>query len=97
MTGASWHATDIPTSAESVTTYVPDDGSDLVLFDSVTGGLHRMPGTSATVWAAIDGLRSVAAVIDTVSAAYDADPTVVGPDVIALLDQLTHLGLIARR
>ena len=58
----SGRALDVLTASTTIATFVPDDGSDVVLFDTSTKQLHRLPASAASVWAAIDGRRSISQV-----------------------------------
>ena len=79
----SWHRAHIPQPSETVSTFVPTDGSDPVLFDSATSRLHRLQGTASSVWAAIDGTRSVDEIVALLGDLY-------GGDVDDIDDALAH-------
>lgn len=90
----SWQLGDVPVATDSVVTFVPTDGSDPVLFDAATARLHRLAGSSATVWAAIDGSRTMADVIDLVSALHRIEAVATAADIEATLERLRTLGVL---
>ncbi|MFD6530256.1 PqqD family protein [Streptomyces sp. NPDC060184] len=59
------------------------------------GDALQLTGPANTIFAALDGLRSVAGVIRLVVTEYDADPEEVAPDVWEFLDDLTDRGIVA--
>jgi Coenzyme PQQ synthesis protein D (PqqD) len=85
---------DIPVISETVSTFVPDDGSDVVLFDSCTCKIHRLQGAAASVWAAVDATRSAGELVALVSQLHGVEVSTAANDIEAALDQLQQLGLI---
>jgi hypothetical protein len=81
--------------AKTVATFVPTDGSDVIVFDETTCQIHRMVSSAASIWAAIDGRRSTAEIIAVVAAQYGLDGEVIAGDVRCALDRFANLGLIA--
>ena len=47
-------------------TFVPTDGSDVIVFDPATGQTHRLGGAASEIWTAIDGVKSIAEIVDAV-------------------------------
>ncbi len=78
----------------SAVTYVPDDGSDPIVFSSATGCVHRLRGSSATIRAAIDGARPVDAVIEMVSSIHRVASPTVAADIVDTIQHFVDLGLV---
>lgn len=92
----NWSLDDVPVVAGTALTFVPRDGSDPIVFDDVARRLHRLPGPTATIWAAIDSQRTLSAVVDLVAALHGADVADVTADVVRAVEQLAALGLVQR-
>ena len=92
----SWNGDEIPSVSSTVSTFVPADGSDVVLFDSATAQLHRLERSAASVWAAIDGRRSVNDIVAVVSEWHDVRPSVAAADVKGALDRLHRGGALTQ-
>lgn len=90
-----WDAGAVPVVVSAAVTFVPADGDDTVVFNDDTRSLHRLPGTAGVLWAAIDGRRSVAAIVVLLAGLHDASHQVVETDVRAALGRLEDAGLIA--
>lgn len=85
---------DVPAAAPTVTTFVPTDGSDVIVFDDVTRRWHRLPGTTATIWAAVDGRRTTADVVSLVASTHRVPVAAIVDDVVDALERLAALGLL---
>ena len=95
----SWREDEAPLASQAVSTFVPTDGSDPLLFDSATSQLHRLKGTAGAVWAAIDGQRTVDEIVALIVDLYDVgadgvERSVVGADIENALDQFSQRGLL---
>jgi len=80
--------------AGSVVTFLPADGSDTVVFDEMTGRVHRLGGSAATIWASIDGTRTTGEIVETVAGVYDVDAEMVAADVVGVVGRFVELGLV---
>ncbi|MFF3216342.1 PqqD family protein [Streptomyces sp. NPDC002886] len=58
------------------------------------GDALQLTGPANTIFAALDGLRSVAGVIQLVVTEYDVEPEEVTADVWEFLDDLTGRGIV---
>lgn len=83
-----------PQPATDAATFVPDDGSDVVVFSAATRQLHRLDHSAATIWAAIDGLHTVDDIVVLVAEVHRTTPTSIAADVAAALAHLTEIGLV---
>lgn len=80
--------------ADSAATFVPTDGSDVMVFDETSGNLHRLVSSAAVIWAAIDGRRSTTAIVSFVAEHYGLGDDMIGDDVTRALDHFIGLGLV---
>ena len=85
----------VPRIADAAATYTPSDGGDPIVFDDVARRWHRLPGTAAPIWAAIDGVRDVEAVTAVVAEIYSVEARDIRADVEGLIDRLHAEGLLA--
>lgn len=72
-------------------------GDEVVLFDRYRRSCHRLNGSAAAIWAHCDGSTARAEAVDALSAAFGADPAVVGADLDRLVGELDEHGLFATR
>lgn len=69
------------------------DGS-AVLFDPRTEMAYALTTSAALVWEACDGRHTAAAIVEELTAMYDAPPEVIARDVHALLQHLAASDLL---
>jgi hypothetical protein len=84
----------IPTPATSASG-VEVDG-ETVLLDTATGTLHQLNYAGAAIWSRLDGLRTVASIVDELSREFGAEPDDVARDVEQFLSGLAERGLLER-
>ncbi|HQV57123.1 MAG TPA: HPr-rel-A system PqqD family peptide chaperone [Ilumatobacteraceae bacterium] len=75
-------------------TFVPTDGSDVIVFDPATGQTHRLGGAASEIWTAIDGVKSIAEIVDAVAQVYNVEPTRIAADVRAAIEQFAAIGVV---
>jgi len=66
----------------------------IVVFNAATGRAAALNETAAAVWQLADGVRTEAAVIDALGAAYGMSADAIGPDVRSVIDHLRTEGLL---
>jgi hypothetical protein len=91
----SWTLHDVPCVRDDAVAHLPTDGSDIVVFNDATRRTYRFSGSAKSVWAAIDGVRTVGELCDVVSSWHGVDVGDVSGDVIAMLARLDDDGIIA--
>jgi len=68
--------------------------SDFLLFSMDDGNYYSLNDVGCRIWQLCDGTRSVAELIDTLAAEYDAPKEELAEDVIELLEKLQQGKLI---
>lgn len=67
---------------------------EAVVYEVVTGTLHQLDATAATVCAFFDGHRSLGMIVDALATEFDADRVTIERDVLELTKVLGHKGLL---
>jgi hypothetical protein len=67
---------------------------DVVLYDDATGCVHVLNGTAAAIAAALDGVATIAEIVDELVAVYAAPPEQVRIDVLDVVRQLGTQSLL---
>lgn len=93
----NWNLLDVPYVGAVVHVHVPVDGSDILLFQDTSRRTYRLAGTAIPIWIAIDGVRTVGAIVEHVADQHGADPDEIVDDVIAMLTQLRDDGMLHKR
>jgi len=86
-------STDRPAACSEVTAYPVDD--ELVLYDPRSNQAFVLNPTAAQIWTLCDGSRTVAALTETLAAAYALAYEEALTDVRECLEHLRHDGLLA--
>lgn len=94
---SGWVLSEVPAVEAGVVTFTPDDGSDMVVFQEATGGVHLLSGSSSLLWASIDGARSAGEVAGVLAGVCGVPVAVVESDVLAALDEMLALRLVCSR
>jgi hypothetical protein len=68
---------------------------DLVLLSSVDLGFYGTDGAGASIWALVDGERTVGQVVAELEGAFDAEPGVIRQETLTFLSTLQAAGLLA--
>jgi len=79
-------------ASERVLVRLVDDQA--VLLDSTTGRYFTLDAVGTRAWTLLTSLPSIAAVCETLSGEFAAEPTEVRRDVLALVDELDAAGLV---
>lgn len=92
MTASGFDDATVPVRAPHVAWVVLD--GEAVLHDTLAGTLHRLNPSATTVWEACDGSARVAAIVESLHAAFSGPAEAIGNDVRDLLASLGDSGLI---
>lgn len=68
---------------------------EIVLYDDLSGRLHRLNSSAAVLWRCLDGRGSLADIATEIAETYQADPAEVLNDVVRATLQLAGEGLLA--
>ena len=69
-------------------------GGEAVLLDLASEQYFGLNPVGTRIWDLLDGQTPLGAIQDVLCAEYDADPTLIGKDLLALADALTRAGLV---
>lgn len=70
---------------------------DFLLFNMDDGNYYSLNEVGCRIWQLCDGTRSVAGLIETLSAEYDVSTDVLAEDVMEILEGFSHGQLIAEK
>jgi hypothetical protein len=82
-----------PTAREAITGVELDGES--VLYDESTQAMHVLNPTATVVWACCDGSATVDELVGELAEAYGVERSVLEHDVLELVRQFGHQGLLA--
>lgn len=84
-----------PTRAEGIVARTME--GQAVLLDLSTEEYYSLNEVGSRIWELADGEHTVAAMVDTIVAEYEAEREQVSADVLDLLDELSEEGLVSWR
>ena len=90
----SWQPDDVPSMDDAVTVHIPADGSDVIVFQDQNRRWYRFTGTATSIWAAIDGTRTVAEILDVISVQHGVSADEIADDVLAMFSQLSDARIL---
>jgi hypothetical protein len=71
--------------------------SDFLLFDMNDGNYYALNEVGCRIWELCDGNHSIAQIIETLAAEYDASPESLAKDVLELIEKLQSGKLIVEQ
>ena len=72
-------------------------GGEAVLLDMASEQYFGLDPVGTRIWNLLDGETGLASIHATLREEYDADPTRIGDDLLALAESLEQAGLVRRR
>ncbi len=84
---------DRPKQASHTTFEIVDDQA--VIINLNTGSYVALNETGSFLWERLDGQTALADIADALARAYEIDPTITRPDVLALARELLAEGMIS--